>query len=152
CTPQQVQADIQTGINDSIHTGTTLLGDISSDGASWDVLAVSRLRVVVFREMIGLSAERASQSWSDADAWRKSHPPTPVCRPGFSPHAPYSVRAPLFLEAATAGVPVAIHLAETHAELELLNDRRGPLVAFLRDLGAWAPDGLARDLNQVLRQ
>ena len=29
--------------------------------------------------------------------------------------------------------------------------RRGPFVPFLRDLGVWAPDGLAEDTGHVLR-
>jgi aminodeoxyfutalosine deaminase len=80
-----------------------------------------------------------------------SHPATPNCRPGVSPHAPYSVRSSLFFAAATTGFPAAVHLAETAAEQELLVLRRGPFVRFLQDLDAWAPDGLAEDLGHVLR-
>jgi cytosine/adenosine deaminase-related metal-dependent hydrolase len=48
-------------------------------------------------------------------------------------------------------VPVAVHLAETAAEQELLILRRGPFVPFLQELGAWSPDGLAEDTDHVLR-
>jgi cytosine/adenosine deaminase-related metal-dependent hydrolase len=61
------------------------------------------------------------------------------------------VRSSLFFAAAMAGVPVAVHLAETAAEQELLVLRRGPFVPFLQDLDAWAPDGLAEDIGHVLR-
>ena len=35
-TPEQVQADVRTGLAESLRFGTTLLGDISGDGGSWD--------------------------------------------------------------------------------------------------------------------
>ncbi len=149
--PEQVRADITVGLAESLRSGTTLLGDISGDGGSWDALADAPLRAVVFREMLGLPQERASGAWERLDRWLASRAATPTCRPGVSPHAPYSVRASLFLAAATRGVPVAVHLAETAAEQELLVLRRGPFVPFLRDLGVWAPDGLAEDTAHVLR-
>src|SRR5262249_43363592 len=49
------------------------------------------------------------------------------------------------------GVPFATHLAETAAEGELLAERGGPFVPFLRDLGVWAPDGLAENYQHVLQ-
>ncbi len=150
-TAEQVRADVAEGLAECLRFGTTLLGDISGDGGSWEALAEAPLRAVVFREMLGLPQERASGAWERLDRWLASRAPTPTCRPGVSPHAPYSVRASLFLAAATRGVPVAVHLAETAAEQELLVLRRGPFVPFLRDLGVWAPDGLAEDAGHVLR-
>lgn len=150
-TPEQVQADIRAGRAESLRYGTTLLGDISGDGGSWDVLADGPGRAVVFREILGLSKERASGAWADLDAWLASHPATPICRPGVSPHAPYSACASLFLAASASPVPAALHLAETAAEQELLALRRGPFVPFLKDLGAWAPDGLAGSVGHIVR-
>src|SRR5262249_3290266 len=48
------------------------------------------------------------------------------------------------------GVPVAIHLAESAAELELLAHRRGPFAEFLRELDVWAPEGLVEGPDQIL--
>src|SRR5947209_15551487 len=83
------------------------------------------------------------------------HPATPTCRPGLSPHAPYSVHTLLFRGCAelarAAGVPLATHLAETRAELELLRDRAGPFVPFLQGVGVWEPEGLAHDAAEVAR-
>jgi cytosine/adenosine deaminase-related metal-dependent hydrolase len=128
-----------------------LLGDISGSWASWPVLAAAPVRAVVFRELLGLPPDRASRAWADSDAWLAGHPATPTCRPGVSPHAPYSVHSSLFFAAASSCVPVAVHLAETQAERDLLGDRRGPFVPFLRDLGVWDPQGLAEDFEHVLR-
>lgn len=149
-TPQQIEADIRMGLAESLRHGTTLLGDISGDGGSWDVLANAPLRAVVFRELLGLPQARASAAWERLDRWLESRIATATCRPGVSPHAPYSVRSSLFLAASTRGVPVAVHLAETAAEQELLLLRRGQLVPFLRDLDVWEPDGLAEDAQHAL--
>jgi cytosine/adenosine deaminase-related metal-dependent hydrolase len=149
--PEQVRDDIRTGIAECVRHGTTLVGDISGDGGSWDALAEAPLHAVVFREFLGLPADRASGAWERLDAWLAARVPTATCRPGASPHAPYSVRASLFLAAATRGVPVATHVAETAAEAELLVLSRGPFVTFLKDLGVWSPDGLADGVDHVLR-
>ena len=150
-TPEQIAADIRVGLAESLRHGTTLLGDVSGDGGSWDILANAPLRAIVFREMLGLPEARASGAWQRLDHWLQSQSATPTCRPGVSPHATYSVRSSLFFAASTRGVPVAVHLAETAAEQELLVLRRGPFVPFLRELDVWAPEGLAEDTDHVLR-
>jgi cytosine/adenosine deaminase-related metal-dependent hydrolase len=119
---------------------------------SWPILAGAPVRSVVFYELLGLPAERARRAWFDFLHWSGAHPATATCRPGVSPHAPYSVRASLIRAAAYTGMPVAIHLAETAAELELLEHHRGPFVAFLEELGVWDPTGLAKSPEEVLRQ
>src|SRR5207247_1532489 len=96
---EQVQADVRAGLAESVRFGTTLLGDIAGGGLSWPVLASAPVRAVVFHELLGLPVERAEQALSAARAWLQDHPATPTCRPGLSPHAPYSVSARLFKEA-----------------------------------------------------
>jgi aminodeoxyfutalosine deaminase len=147
----EVVEDVRTGLAECLRCGTTLLGDVSGDGTSWNFLASAPLRAVVFREVLGLSRDRAAQAWTDLDPWLHAHPATPTCRPGTSPHAPYSVRAALIFGAANRGVPSAIHLAESAAEQELLGHRRGPFVPFLRELGVWEPDGLVEDVGHVFQ-
>jgi cytosine/adenosine deaminase-related metal-dependent hydrolase len=148
--PEQIIADVRAGLAESLRHGTTLLGDVSGDGGSWEVLANAPLRAVVFREMLGLPEARASGAWQRLDQWLNSRIATPTCHPGISPHAPYSVRDSLFFAASTRGVPVAVHLAETADEQELLMLRRGSFVSFLRDLDVWEPGGLAEDTQHVL--
>jgi cytosine/adenosine deaminase-related metal-dependent hydrolase len=150
-TPGQVEADVRAGLAEALRYGTTLLGDISAGGTSWDALAEAPLRAVVFYEMLGLSRERARQSWRGMLAWLNSRRTASACRPGLSPHAPYSTRFQLFFIAGAHGVPAATHLAETAAELELLRDRSGPFVPFLHELGAWSPEGLVRGPEHALQ-
>ena len=154
-TPEQVQADIRTGLAECRPWGTTLLGDISSDGGSWDAVANSAVRAVVFRELLGLSPTRFQRAAGDAVLWvRNVSPGTSTCQPGISPHAPYSCRADKLPELTTVlrvfGGHIATHLAETPAELELLRKHSGPFVWFLAELGAWDPSGLAWGPEQLL--
>jgi aminodeoxyfutalosine deaminase len=154
-TPQQIEADIRAGLAESLRHGTMLLGDISAGGASWPILADAPLRSVVFYELLGLTKKRAEQSLEAARSWLEAHPATNRCRPGLSPHAPYSVRADLFartaLVAQSIKCPLAVHLAESREELELLKYHRGPFVPFLKDLGVWDADGLAAGPASLMR-
>lgn len=144
--PEQIEADVRAGLAESLRYGTTLLGDIAAGGASWPLLAEAPLRSVVFYELLGLTKERAEQSLHAARTWLETHPPTDRCRPGLTPHAPYSVRMELFVQTAErarqAQCPLAVHLAESREELELLHRRSGPFVPFLKDLGVWDEGGL----------
>jgi cytosine/adenosine deaminase-related metal-dependent hydrolase len=159
-TPDQVRHDTETGLAECLRFGTTLLGDISGQGQSWTTLASAPLRAIVFHELLGLTAERARQGWDDMQEWLPWRAETDECRVGLSPHAPYSVRRSLFEKAAafartsTSGagrrIPVAIHLAESRAELELLAHHRGAFVDFLSELGVWDPDGLLASPEEVI--
>jgi len=149
--PEQVQAGIQAGLTECLRFGTTLLGDIASEGGSWEKLVEAPLRAVVFRELLGLTTERARDAGRDALEWRASHPETATCRPGFSPHAPYSFRAEFLPFLASLPGPLTIHLAESAAELELLERQSGPFVPFLAERGVWDPSGLAWGPAHVLQ-
>jgi cytosine/adenosine deaminase-related metal-dependent hydrolase len=154
--PEQVRADIRAGLEECLRYGTTLVGDISGDGSSWEALAGAPLRAVVFRELLGLTEERARAALAAGEQWLRAHPATPTCRPGLSPHAPYSAHTLLFegcVELSVgAGAPLMTHLAETPEEIQLLEHRRGPFVPFLQELGVWDEEGLAHSTDEVLRR
>jgi cytosine/adenosine deaminase-related metal-dependent hydrolase len=131
----------------SVELGTTLLGDTTSGGQSWEAVAGAPLRGVVFHELIGLNRLRGMETSSAAFEWlaevRKEGTlaePDLKTRPGLSPHAPYSTAPWLYQRAAISKLPLSTHLAEMPEELELLATRRGPLRRFLEDLGAWDDD------------
>lgn len=150
---EEVESEVRAGLAECLRYGTSLVGDISASGQSWAALAGGPLRSVVFRELLGLPADRARQAVQAARAWLRDKAPTPYCRAGLSPHAPYSVCASLLLDAAALApdVPIAIHLAETQAELELLATRGGPFRSFLTALGVWDPAGLVASVAEVPR-
>ncbi len=141
----------QAGIAECLSSGTTLLGDIAAGGLSAPILAEAPLRAVVFYELIGLTRARARQTWHEAADWLRQQRPTVKYRPGLSPHAPYSVRESLFRAAARQPVPLAIHLAETPHEEQLLAAHHGPLRGFLEEIGAWEEEGLTASLSRLVQ-
>ena len=153
-TPEQVRGDIEAGLAECLRFGTTMLGDISADGGSWDAFSPSPLRSVVFREMIGLSQARAEEVADDCGRWLRNHPVMSECRPGLSPHAPYSARPVLFSDASNwcpeKGIALSVHIAESEAEAELLLQRTGPFVEFLKNLGLWESAELFNGYTELL--
>jgi cytosine/adenosine deaminase-related metal-dependent hydrolase len=145
---------IHMGLADCRKFGTTTLGDISAGGMSWQCLTESPMWAVCFREALGLSRERARAAWETARDEYVSQAATERCWMGLSPHAPYSVRFSLFRRigklARRFPVPVAVHLAETPEEADLLRRHNGSFAAFLRDVGAWSPSGLCKSHDDVL--
>lgn len=136
------------GLQESLRFGTTTLGDIASclpslllDEPPADVDVTS------FVELIGLSEARAAAQAERLAEHLAKHPERPGVRRGISPHAPYTIR-PALLEAAVRAsaaerVPLAFHLAESHEELQLLATGDGPMVDYMRTLGAWDPAAIA---------
>ena len=153
--PEQVQHDIRNGLGECLRCGTTLIGDIAAEGASWDTLTNAATRAVVFHELIGLTEERAKAAAEASRRWIEERPETPTLRAGISPHAPYSVRRTLFGQAGRMAHekkrPLAVHLAESRAEIDLIESHRGPFVAFLKELGVWDRDGLIDHITQVMK-
>jgi cytosine/adenosine deaminase-related metal-dependent hydrolase len=109
---------------------------------------------VMFRELLGLRADQLDSQMRIARHFLESHTsPSTVLRPpstlpGLSPHAPYSVHPDLFHAAVDLAVefqaPLAIHLAESRAELELLREGTGEFVDMLRQFEVWSPDAIPR--------
>jgi cytosine/adenosine deaminase-related metal-dependent hydrolase len=147
---QDTQTDVRHGLAESLQFGTMLLGDVAAGGATWNELQHSPMRAVVFHEVLGLSNSRATPAWRDFLIWLRTVVLSDTCRPGVSPHAPYSVNQELIRSAAGAGAPVTIHLAESRTEIELLERRTGPFVPFLQGLGVWEPESLAPSVEWIL--
>jgi cytosine/adenosine deaminase-related metal-dependent hydrolase len=150
--PEQVREDVQAGLAESLRHGTTVLGDISGDGGSWEALMPAPVRAVVFREMLGLPSERTLRVVGEAFQWARTVPESTTCRPGLSPHAPYSVNASIIRSVAWNGYTMALHLAESPGEIELLAHHAGPFVPFLQELGVWEPGNLAPSVDWALQK
>lgn len=125
----------------SIEAGTTLLADSTTAGLSWGPIAGAPIRAVVFAEVIGLRRDRGLQTDAAAWEWLKTVRPeaqVAACsRVGLSPHAPYSTSGWLYHKAASSRLPLMTHLAEMPEELELLENRDGPMRDFLEEIDAW---------------
>lgn len=143
--PEASTSAIGAGLTESRSSGTTLIGDIVSAG--WIEPPAAGLRGVAFLELIGLSQERFAPQL-EAASRHAGRATTGDWTAGLSPHAPYSVH-PEFFErivrfAAQARVPVAMHLAESREELELLQAGSGAFVEFLQSLELWRPEAIPR--------
>ncbi len=144
--PQRAVAAIRRGIAESLRLGVTTLGEIATSPWPWDLVSDQPMGGVVFRELLGLSSERIASQGGLASAHLQPEGWGDAWRAGLSPHAPYSVHPELLSRvvdlARHADVPLAMHLAETREELQLLASHDGPFVPLLQQLGVWDPDAL----------
>ena len=136
-TPLENAADVRDGIGQLVAAGTGWVGDIAATPESFALLAGDgRLGGVSFRELIGLSTPRAAAALDSARDWLATIDSPGLVRPGLSPHAPYTAGRALLARAAQFGLPLALHLAESPEEGELLASNTGPFVPFLNGFGA----------------
>jgi cytosine/adenosine deaminase-related metal-dependent hydrolase len=140
-TRRDAAAAVATAAGESVAAGVTTIGEISTaPTAAYRTNAV-RPVITSFQESIGFSAGRVESALADV-----AHRLTAAAPPaGLSPHAPYTVH-PRLLErlvalAAERCVPVAMHLAESPDELQLLADGSGPFRELLEERSMW--DGAA---------
>lgn len=137
---------IRRGTCEAAGTGSCLVGDIVTGDWMPDCHPNDGPAVVAFRELIGLLPDQTASQLELADRHIVD------CRaaqsagkgdllPALSPHAPYSVSPELFhslVELARAkNVPLCIHLAETLAELELLESGTGEFFEMLTRFDLW---------------
>lgn len=143
--PQVIQERWQTGVQELKQCGTRWAGDIVSFDFSASRLGpfLSRvpLRLVAFRELLGLPRPRWPQLRQTAEQYIAQWQQDDRCQPGWSPHAPYTV-SPEFLagivqRAQQLRLPLAMHLAESPEECELFRTGGGPLRDLLEAFDAW---------------
>lgn len=142
-------AAIAAGLTESLGAGSTTIGEIAtSDWRKGGELPPARPTAVIFHEAIGPTLPRAHEAAAAAEAFLQAGDCADGILPALSPHAPYTVH-PRLLESLVAlcqryRVPLAMHLAESREELELLNLGSGPFREMLEAFGAWDPADTAR--------
>jgi cytosine/adenosine deaminase-related metal-dependent hydrolase len=130
---------IAAGIAESLAGGVITIGEISTAPADAYAVAAPMPTLVAFQESIGFSGQRVDSAFADVEQRFKLSP-----RPaGFSPHAPYTVH-PRLLErivalAVVQRAPVAMHLAESREELQLLAEGAGDFANLLDERSMWDP-------------
>lgn len=161
--PEQVENDIHVGLDECLRAGTTLIGDIAAEGQSWYAISTAAVRARVFRELIGLDRDRLADAWhmcgyvsglnwDDPPPGLKFEvrPNTSLCKWEMSPHAPYSVRGDFMGLFLSISGRLATHIAESPAERNLLEQRSGPFVEFLKQLRVYCEHALATSWEQFL--
>ncbi len=134
---------IRLGLAESKRLGVTTLADIVQPNSldAWANASQGMLSShAVFVELLAPTAQRVPATMAIAQKFL-SRPSPQFARAGLSPHAPYSVHSELLHQAmalaVSARAPVAMHLAESPEEMELLATGQGPMREFLESIGAW---------------
>ncbi|MCH7725696.1 MAG: amidohydrolase family protein [Planctomycetes bacterium] len=148
-------AATRKGIRESLDAGVTTVADIiRPEFIGGSTLAPSTdfretpIGYLAFREVIGLAHHRTDSLVDSARRWVEQSRDVSEWQPAISPHAPYTVHPELLGElsqlSAAAGFPLAMHLAESPEELELLASHSGEFLALLKDLDAWDPTAIPK--------
>lgn len=126
------QNAIEQGAMEAAQSGTALIGEIAT--TPWQSPAAD-VKILSYAEVLGLSPTRAAERFDAAAAHAELHRQAA----GISPHAPYSTPPELIARcvdfAAQTGCPLAMHVAESPGERELLRHGSGPFAHSLRELG-----------------
>jgi cytosine/adenosine deaminase-related metal-dependent hydrolase len=139
---------IASGWEQSNASGVAAIGEIATADASSELESEYQESVgelIAYREFIGLSESRVAELLQQAEGHINAAK-TKKWHAGLSPHAPYTVHGDLLSGlcslSAAHQVPLAIHLAETLEEIELLEMSTGPLRELLDRLDVWDAAGI----------
>lgn len=139
--PAQLTASARWGVLEGFAAGITTSGDTGSSGAPAAAMVALGARGVAFQEVFGADPAQAEAALRDLEAAAEALLPlaSERLRIGVSPHAPYTVSAPLLTAvvalARRRGWPLAMHLAESHEEDYCIRHAQGPFADRLRARG-----------------
>ena len=132
-------AAIRQGLLESQKAGITMLGEIRTDG--WQDISPT-IDTTLFQETICLDRQRFDAILQSQEHNLQNR--LTGFRYGISPHSPYTVHPELVEKLADLAVKyqvsVAMHLAESPEEMELLASGMGPFRTFLESMGVWKED------------
>ena len=114
------------GIIEGVEAGITTYADTCSSGVVMEAMRDAGVRGIMYQEVFGPDpshAETAMRELEDrVEALQLEQ--TELVALGVSPHAPYTVSDPLYEAAArfanSRGLPLAMHIAESEPEFELV--------------------------------
>lgn len=150
-TADDLRVSAAWGAVEALRAGVTCVGDASDSGATTArALGEVGLRGVVFQEAFGpdpsVAVEQAAKLKEKVSLLREAE--TELVKAGVSPHAPYTVSAPLFELLAEYArdekLPLMIHAAESRAEHLFMLEGAGPFAEVLRLRGIeWRAPGVS---------
>ncbi|NND99236.1 MAG: amidohydrolase family protein [Pirellulaceae bacterium] len=132
--PEQRQQAIAAGFTESVAAGVRLIGEITTPPC--DYPRSTAIQCVSFAEVLGLAKQRGEERF---DAARQHNIDCDFA--AWSPHAPYSTSLDLVRKCVQSAIqtnrPIAMHVAESPAERELITSGDGPFATTLKSLGVW---------------
>jgi len=129
------------GIEEGLRAGITTFADTGDSGSGFEAMLERGVRGICYRETFGPDPAQCDHSIAELRekvlAMRARE--TPLVRAGVSPHAPYTVSDALFRATAALArelrFPIAIHIAESALESELVVHGAGVFADGLRGRG-----------------
>src|SRR5438046_6234623 len=131
-TPDGFARSAEQGLRAAWAAGVTCVADTGSTGAPLETLARLGGRGIYYQEVFGPDPAKCGESLAELRqaVGRLGPLASRHVRLGVSPHAPYTVSDALYRAvtdyALREGLPVAVHLAESREESEVVRDGSGP--------------------------
>jgi cytosine/adenosine deaminase-related metal-dependent hydrolase len=144
------------GLQRCYSAGVTTIADTGDSGVVAQVLAESDGSGVVYQEVFGPHPSQVQQSMTELrqKVVESRRFESARLRVGVSPHAPYTVSGALFEAVAdwarSEHVPLAVHIAESSSETELLATGAGEFAEAWRRRGIPEPEPLGKTPVQWL--
>jgi cytosine/adenosine deaminase-related metal-dependent hydrolase len=139
--PEEFLVAAERGIQDCWKRGVTCFAETGSSGATMEALVRLGGRGIVYQEVFGPDPVQVSESMAELEqhVLRLRRLATTMRRVGVSPHAPYTVSESLYRRVAHFArqeeLPLAVHVAESQEESELVRYGAGPFSESLRARG-----------------
>ena len=163
-TTESLLDSARAGLEEGIAAGITTYADTCDSGVVIDAMREYGVRGIMYQELFGPDPAQCAASIGEfsakLDALRGKA--SELVRVGISPHAPYTVSDDLFRAsaelAAREGLPMAVHVAESEVESQLIAQGRGAFADGLRARGidvrmrASSPIRLLGDLGVLDRR
>lgn len=143
--PEQYQRAAREGLSQCWRAGVTTIADTGDSGAVIEALSEMGGRGIAYQEVFGPHPDQAAPSLAQLERAleRLSQFTSDRVRLGVSPHAAYTVSGPLYRAVAALAdgedLPIAVHLAESRAESELIANGTGPFAEAWRGRGIPLP-------------
>src|SRR4051812_18764161 len=138
---EQLLDAARLGLEEGIAAGITTYGDTCDSGVALEAMNEYGVRGIMYQELFGPDPAQCAASIADFRAKLATHrtQETELARVGISPHAPYTVSDDLFRASAELArserLPMAIHIAESDPEWQLVVEGRGTFAEGLRGRG-----------------
>ena len=155
---EEFLAAARLGLADCYAAGVTTVGDTGDSGSVIRVMAEAGASGIAYQEVFGPHPAQMAESLAGlrARAEALGRFAGGRVRLGLSPHAPYTVSGPLYGAvaewAARDRLPLAVHLAESRAESELLESGAGRFAEAWRRREIPIPAGPGRSPVEWLDQ
>lgn len=163
-TPEMLLDAARLGVDEGFQYGITTFADTGDTGAGFDAMLERGARGICYREVFGPDPAQCDEAIAalGATVAEMQKRATSLVGVGVSPHAPYTVSDALFRATASLArartLPLAVHIAESEGERDLVERGSGEFAAALRARGIGvsprgrSPIGLLESLGVLSAQ